>query len=178
MFYCHRNRSVIHADTVRWLQLLELNTSQINGFVFLLAFFPEYRNLFYCRIGISRYFLNIFCPKISTLYLRTKKIGSGLFIQHGFSTGIDAESIGKNCWINQQVTIGFYKTGNPTILDNVTIRAGAVITGKITVGNNVVIGANATVFENVPDNCTVFAPPSRIMHWNPNNKTQSVNDSK
>ena len=145
------------------------------GFCFSSCIYPEFRNLFYHRIGGSRYFLNIFCPKLSTLRIGTKKIGPGLFIQHGFSTAIDAESIGKDCWINQQVTIGFDKYGSPTILDNVTVRAGAIVVGKITIGNNVVIGANATVFNNVPDNCTVFAPPSRVMHWSTRNKSKGPN---
>ncbi len=55
--------------------------------------------------------------------------------------------------------------GFPTILDNVTIYAGAIVIGNITVGNNSVIGANATVFKNVPDNCTVLPGTSKIMQW-------------
>lgn len=61
------------------------------------------------------------CP---ALYIWCKDIGLGLFIQHGFSTVIAAKSIGENCWINQQVTIGHNgKDIHPTIGDNVRIRA-------------------------------------------------------
>jgi serine O-acetyltransferase len=63
------------------------------------------------------------------------------------------------------VSVGYYN-GFPTIMDNVTIYAGAVVLGDITIGNNSVIGANATVFQDVPDNSTVIPAASRIMKWN------------
>lgn len=169
LFYFHKNRSIIRADTFRWLKLYGRKYTQLTGFIYLLGLYPEFRNVFYNRIGITKYFLNFICPKLSTLTIGTKNIGEGLYIQHGFATGIGAKSIGKNCWINQQVSIGHFHGGCPTILDNVTIRTGAVIIGEITIGNNVVIGANATVFTDVPDNCTVFPPHSKVMHWNDKN---------
>ena len=75
-------------------------------------------------------------------------------------------TIGKNCKIYQQVTIGDNGAdylSAPIIGDNVIIGAGAKITGKITIGNNVKIGTNAVVVENVPDNATVVAPKARII---------------
>ena len=104
---------------------------------------------------------------MSTLYILTDKIGKGLFIQHGFATIIAAKSIGDNCWINQQVTIGFSnKTASPEINDNVTINAGAKVIGGVTVGKNSIIGANAVVVKNVPDNCTVVGVPAQIIRRN------------
>ena len=102
---------------------------------------------------------------MGTLNIVTKDIGESLAIVHGGSSEIGAKSIGKNCIIYQQVTIGGTKEGAPKILDNVTIYAAAVIIGNITIGNNVVIGANATVFRNVPDNSTVIPGTSKIMQW-------------
>jgi serine O-acetyltransferase len=164
-FYSHKNKKVIQADTERWLKIMGHKYKQPYGFIYLISLFPEFRNLFYYRIGFAGYFLNIFCPKMSTLFIGSDYIGEGFFIHHGFATGINAESIGKNCWINQQVSIGSHQGGRPIILDNVIIRPGAVIIGKITIGNNVVIGANATIFCDIPDNCTVYPPSSRIMLW-------------
>jgi serine O-acetyltransferase len=101
---------------------------------------------------------------MDTLYIHTSTIGAGLFIQHGFSTIISAESIGQNCWINQQVTIGYSNvTDRPTIGDNVRITAGAKVFGNITIGNNSIIGANAVVFKDVPPNCTVVGVPAHIV---------------
>ena len=107
---------------------------------------------------------NLFFAPMSTLYIFSSSIGEGLFIQHGFSTIIAAHSIGKNCWINQQVTIGFSGDGkSPTIGDNVQITAGAKVFGDITIGDNSLIGANAVVFKDVPKNCTVVGVPGYIV---------------
>lgn len=134
------------------------------GFLYMMTFYPEYRNLFYFRVGGIYRLLNIFCPKMNTLFISTKNIGTGLFIQHGFSTIIAAKSIGKNCWINQQVTIGYTNDNDcPTIMDNVSINAGAKVIGKVTVGENSIIGANAVVVKNVPSNCTVVGVPAYII---------------
>lgn len=164
VFYNHKNKKIIIADIKRWINILNKNYNIFNGFIYLLTFYPEFRNLFYHRVGGIRHFLNIICPKMSTLFINTNEIGEGLFIQHGFATIISANSIGKNCWINQQVTIGFSNNVDcPKILDNVTIYAGAKVIGKVTLGNNSIIGANAVVVKNVPEKCTVVGVPARIV---------------
>jgi serine O-acetyltransferase len=102
-----------------------------------------------------------------TLYIFTTDIAPGLFIQHGFATIISARKIGKNCWINQQVTIGYLNdTDCPTIGENVFIYAGAKIIGKVRVGDNSIVGANAVVIKDVPDNCTVVGVPAYIVRRN------------
>jgi serine O-acetyltransferase len=164
IFLFHKNRKLIEADITRWLEIKSLKYGQTIGFIYLLSFFREFRNVYYHRIGKSHHILNLFCPKLSTLYIKTRDIGAGLYISHGFSTGISAKSIGKNCYIGHQVSIGYYQ-GFPTIMDNVTIYAGAVVIGNITIGNNSIIGVNTTVFRNVPDNCTVIPDSSRIIKW-------------
>jgi serine O-acetyltransferase len=101
---------------------------------------------------------------MNTLFIYTPKIGEGLFIQHGFATIISATSIGKNCWINQQVTIGYSNdTDCPTIQDNVFIYAGAKIIGKVNIGSNSKVGANSVVIKSVPENCTVVGVPAKIV---------------
>jgi serine O-acetyltransferase len=109
---------------------------------------------------------------METLYFACDEIGPGLFIQHGFSTIIVAEKIGENCWINQQVTIGYNnQDGSPTLGNNVQVTAGAKILGKIMIGDNVKVGANAVVIKNVPANCTVVGVPAYIVKRD-NKKTQ------
>ncbi|WP_429394402.1 serine O-acetyltransferase [Mucilaginibacter lappiensis] len=100
---------------------------------------------------------------MNTLFIHTQDIGPGLYIQHGFATIITAKSIGKDCWINQQVTIGFNGADSPVIKDNVTIRAGAKVIGNVTVGGNSIVGANAVVVKNVPGNSTVVGVPAYII---------------
>lgn len=76
-------------------------------------------------------------------------------IQHGFSTIISAQRIGKNAHIYQQVTIGYNGEKCPVIGDDVQVCCGAKVIGGITIGNNVTIGAQALVVKDVVDNCVV-----------------------
>jgi serine O-acetyltransferase len=154
-FLTSKNRSIIEADIRRWLAVEHQNYGMKMGLIFLLSHLPEYRNLFYYRIGPIKYLLNIWCPKMKSLVINAEEVGEGLFLQHAHSTRIGAKSVGKNCWINQQVTIGWEQRGQPVILDNVRIGAGAKVIGKVVVGNNCIIGANAVIVKDVPDNCTV-----------------------
>lgn len=129
-----------------------------------MSFYPEFRNVFYLRIGSWKHLLNIICPRLSTLYIYTNDIGKGLFVQHGFATIIAAKSIGENFWVNQQVTIGYSNdTDMPTLSDNVTVNAGAKVIGDVLIGNNSIVGANAVVVKNVPANCTVVGIPAYII---------------
>lgn len=119
--------------------------------------------MYYYRVGKFKYVLNFILRSHKVLFIETKNIGGGLIIQHGFSTIIYADRIGENCWINQNVTIGSNGKGIPTIGDNVSIGAGAVVIGPIHIGNNVRIGANAIVVKDIPDNCTVVNDALRII---------------
>jgi len=161
----HPNKKIIESDIPIWLEAAEKKYPTVIGLIYLLAFFPEYRNLFYYRIGPLKYILNIFCRKLQALDIDTKDIGEGFFINHGYSTVIGAKSIGKYCRVSQQVTIGEHMDERPTIKDNVSILPGAVIVGGITIGSNSLIGANSTVFKDIPDNCTVFPPQPLVMKW-------------
>ena len=134
----------------------------------MMCHFKEFRNVFYLRLGNIKYFLKIFCKPLDSLYLTSKNMGPGLFIQHGFSTIITAESIGKNCWINQQVTIGYndsktYGYGKPVIGDYVRISAGAKVIGPIKIGNNSTVGCNAVISKSLPENTVVVPSPMRII---------------
>lgn len=162
-------RAVIYQDLHRWGTVMRGvqpigKASYLGLFVRLMTFNPEYRSLFYYRVGNIGLPLILLCRPMPSLYIYTKKIGGGLFIQHGFATIIAAAEIGQNCWINQQVTLGFSNTTDaPTLADNVTVSAGAKVIGKVTVGANSQIGANAVVVKDVPPNCTVVGVPAYIV---------------
>ena len=108
-----------------------------------------------------------------TLYINTKSenFGAGTFIQHGFSTIITAEHIGTNCWINQQVTIGYNDSktkglGRPWIGNNVRFSAGSKVCGPVKIGNNCIIGMNAVVVKDVPENNVIIPSPTIILYDN------------
>lgn len=72
-------------------------------------------------------------------------------------------SIGENCTIYQQVTIGGKNSKAAKIGNNVSIGAGAKIIGGVNIGNNVIIGANTVVTKDIPDNSTVVGAQMRIL---------------
>lgn len=135
----------------------------------MLVCVPEFRSLFYMRIGhiskLIKYFLpgQKLCGIGST---RSANVGGGVYIQHGYGMVLDAEFVGENLWINQNVTVGYRGNGHPRIGNNVRIGTGAVVLGPITIGDNVNIGANAIVVDDVPSNCTVCSPKATIVKRN------------
>ena len=76
-------------------------------------------------------------------------------------------SIGRDCRIYQNVTIGEVGGKAPRIGDGCLIGAGAVLVGDIRVGSRVKIGAGAVVSADVPDGCTVVSQPVRILPGKP-----------
>jgi serine O-acetyltransferase len=161
-------KGLAKADIKRWASI-SLGGGKPGGrasaFVELMTFYPEYRNLFYHRIGGLASPFKWLCPPVSTLFINTRDIGPGLFIQHGFATIIVAGSIGADCWINQQVTIGYSAKDDtaPTIGNNVIINAGAKVIGNVRIGDNSIVGANAVVVKDVPANVTVVGVPAYIV---------------
>lgn len=132
---------------------------------------PEFRSLYLFRLlggrrigGLLAWVLmRIYRPE-STLHFNVDSVGPGLFIQHGFATIIAAERIGANCWINQQVTIGFKdKVNRPVLEDGVVVNAGAKIIGGVTVGEGSTVGANAVVIRDVPPWHTAVGVPARYI---------------
>lgn len=161
--YFYKNE-LLEKDFKRWCQICKKDVS-FYSFAEILFYYKEFRNIVvyrYSKCLIIRCYFKLFYPPLESLYIQAKEIKGGLFIQHGFSTMISAEYIGKNCWINQQVTIGYNGQGRPPIIgDNVMITCGAKVLGSINVGNNVIIGANAVVVKNVDDNCTMVGIPAK-----------------
>ena len=185
----HRSsqHAVIIQDMQRWNELTHqaglLSPTKWRQLVRLLAAYPEFRNVFYYRIGKDLQFSTFILlglakwlyKPMNTLFISSPEIGPGLFIQHGFATIINAKSIGANCWIYQQVTIGYAGPDKcPTLGDNVAVTAGAKVLGAIHLGDNVVVGANAVVLKNVPPNCTVAGVPASIIRRNGERTKESL----
>lgn len=96
------------------------------------------------------------------------KIEGGVFIDHGMGVVIgETAEVRKGTVIYQGVTLG--GTGkergkrHPTIMENVTISAGAKVLGGFTVGKGAKIGAGAVVIREVPPYATVVGVPGRIV---------------
>jgi serine O-acetyltransferase len=91
-------------------------------------------------------------------------IGGGLYIAHPVGCVLAPISIGRNCSVIANVTIGMRNEWEfPTIGDNVFIGAGARILGGICIGDNAVIGANAVVIHDVPAGATAIGVPAHTV---------------
>lgn len=173
-----KNRDVISDDLARNISQFVLKKGADNyshndisfyRFCYLLSSYKMVRNIFYARV--ARYhrlfvlFLKMLAPSQSFLDISpTADIGGGLIIQHGYSTIIDPIKMGRNCWVNQNVTIGYANDVDaPIIGDNVTVYTGAVIVGAVIIGNNVIVAANAAVVNDVNNNCVVGGVPAKII---------------
>jgi len=172
-FHSTSEKNIIKADIEKWVNNFEIKYLNYPNWLYLiwfLVFYQEFRNLFYYRLkkgnNIIFRLIQIFYPPMSTLYINTDSIGEGFYIQHGFSTIISAKSIGRNCSVFQQVTIGYCGEENPIIEDNVVVSAGSIVIGGIRIGGDSIIGAGAVVTKSVPANCTVVGNPSYIIKKN------------
>lgn len=161
-------KKIIKMDIQAWDNVKKLEGNEFKKLAMFMLEYKEFRNLFLYRIRESRLsgVLKLLFPPLDTLYLACTDIGGGLFIQHGFSTILAAERVGENCWINQQVTVGYKGNDAPHIGDNVRIHCGALVLGDVTIGNGVIVGAGAVVVKDVPANCTVVGNPARQIRKN------------
>ena len=170
------NREAIDADLNRnlnqFIRRIPLDVYKRPTFIefcFLMTFYTMFRNIFYARVGNRHHyyakFLSIFASPLPLLDIsETAEIGEGLIVQHGYGTIVAPRKIGKNCWVNQGVTIGYTNNDDcPTIGDNVTVYCGAKVLGDVYVGNNVIVAANAVVVKDVKDNCVVGGVPAKVI---------------
>jgi serine O-acetyltransferase len=183
-FLATDNKKLIEADVRRWAELEQRDPDIHRTLVDLAAERTEFRTLLHHRLYWGNTAGNLLChvlfiflkPKVH-LFLACRDIEGGLYLQHAYSTGIDAHHVGKNVWINQEVTIGSNvvagQVGKPVIEDGVTIYAGAKVVGDVRIGRNAVIGANAVVVRDVPDDMIAVGVPATIR---PKGRIAKTND--
>lgn len=132
----------------------------------MLAYSPYFRSLFYFRIKSPiKHLFKWYNPRKNLFTIdRFTKIEGGVKLAHPYATIINAESIGKNLYINHLVTIGEKEGKKPHIGDNVQIHANAIIIGEVSIGDNAIIGAGSVVVKDVPKNAIVVGNPAKIIN--------------
>lgn len=120
------------------------------------------------KIPVLPQLITMILRLVFTCYLPHRaQINGPLVLGYGGMSVVihDRVVIGKNCHIDQCVTIGgtSKKIEVPVLGDNVYVGAGAKIIGPVVIGSNVVIGANAVVLSNLPDNCVAVGIPAKVI---------------
>ena len=100
---------------------------------------------------------------------RDAEIGGGLYLPSFGGVILGRGSIGDNCTIEQNVTLGIAgrgaERGRPTIGNRVFIGAGSMIVGKITVGDDAYIFPGSVVTRPVPPRAVVMGYPAKIVSY-------------
>ena len=161
-----KNKQLIKEDLVAYRKEYGLSESNTYCLLNLLFHNKSFRSLFYFRIGSLKWLLSLLAHGMQHLTLTKIPIGGGLLLFHAYGTILNAASIGRNCRIVHNVTLGEKNCGKPVIGDCVEILTNAVIFGDIRIGNNCVIGPGAVVFKSIPDNCVVVGNPAYILKQN------------
>ena len=98
---------------------------------------------------------------------RDAQIGGGLYLPSFGAIILARGSIGENCTIEQNVTLGIAGRGEerglPTIGNRVFIGAGSMIVGKITIGDDAYIFPGSVVTRSVPPRAVVMGYPARLV---------------
>ena len=171
---CSKQRQLIEADVARWNEVEGINFGLFKSINWYLTYRKEFRNLIQHRFkhpsGTITSYLHFAIARVlwkpmESLYIYTKDIGGGLYIQHGFATIISAEKIGKNCRIYQQVTVGYKGEFAPVLEDNVSVTCGAKVLGGLTMHANSLAAAGAVVVKDVPENAIVAGVPAKVIAY-------------
>lgn len=171
---CSRQNQLIRADVARWNEVDQEHFGLFEALNWYLTYKKEFRNLLLHRLknpsrtaGAYLHFIiaRLLWKPLETLYIHTREIGGGLYIQHGFSTIISASKIGENCRIYQQVTIGYKQEFCPVLEDNVSVTCGAKVLGGITMHANSLAAAGAVVVQDVPRNAIVGGVPAKVLGY-------------
>lgn len=175
---CSKQKKLIKMDIARWNQINGEHRSLFRSLNWYMTYKKEFRNLVQHRLrfpaesvaSLIHYAIaRFFWKPMDTLYICTKEIGGGLYIQHGFATIINAKKIGENCRVFQQVTIGYKGDESPVLGNNVSVTCGAKVLGGITMHDNSLAAAGAVVVKDVPLNAIVGGVPAKIMGYKDEN---------
>ncbi len=102
-------------------------------------------------------------------------IGGGLFLGHHSGILIGPVTMGQDCNVAHQVTIGRRADGSPevpVIGDRVWIGVGAVVFGRIRIGDGVTIGPLTVVGRSLPPKVLVMGNPMRVLRTNYDNSIE------
>lgn len=168
VFLCNGGGGKFKEDFINYKTKRNLKYNNILSFVFLLFMFPEFRSVFYWRLGKWAKYFFWYLPGRANLELFTpsSKVGGGFYVGHGWSTVVNAKEIGRNFTVGQCSTIGSRNGELPSIGNNVGCWAHSVVLGDVSIGDNSQIGSGSVVVKNVPAGSVVIPSKSNVIKIN------------
>ena len=175
---CSKQKNLIKMDIERWNKIDGISFGFFKSLNWYMTYKKEFRTLIQHRLKHPSYsaaaiihfaIARMLWKPMESLYIYTKDIGGGFYIQHGFATIISAKKIGKNCRVYQQVTIGYKGTESPVLEDNVSVTCGAKVLGELTMHSNSLAAAGAVVVKDVPANAIVAGVPAKVIGYKDEN---------
>ena len=169
----HQKR-LIRADVERWNKIEGIELGFFKSLNWYMTYKKEFRNLIQHRLkhpsdtpmSLLHFIIaRVLWRPMESLFIYTKDIGGGLYIQHGFATIISAKRIGQNCRVYQQVTIGYKGDDAPILEDNVSVTCGAKVLGDIVLRENCLVAAGAVVVKDAPKNSIVAGVPAKVIGY-------------
>ena len=163
----------------KYLKSIKEKDPSAKSILYIIFFHPGFKAV--CWFRVASFFYNRLKLKFIALWImyivrrRTgieihpgATIGKRLFIDHGMGVVIgETTIIGDDCTIYHGVTLGARKMikgkRHPTIKNNVTIGAGAIILGDIIIEDNVIIGAGTIVLDSIKKNSVVVGTKGKII---------------
>lgn len=159
-----KTKELLKADLKNWCEWKEV---PYGVFTFALFFwgYKEFRYIVYKRVGTKANPVRLVFRSQDHCYIAAPKdqIGPGLIIQHGYYTCLAPKSVGRNFWVNQNVTIPWNGDNQAVIGHDVSIYAGAIVMGGCKIGNGAVISSGAMVNMSVPPYAIMLGNPAKIV---------------
>ena len=144
-------KEVVKWDIEAYAREYNLKGCTLQKWSHLMLHNRSYRSLYYYRKGRWSKLYSWLLPGEPTLHLpQTCRIGGGTLLFHSYGTILNAWSVGNNCRITCNITLGDKAGKRPIIGNRVEILPGAVIAGDVTIGDDCVIGPNCVVHKSVP----------------------------
>lgn len=133
-----------------------------------------YRLMAACRVKWLRHFLESIyhgSSEVSGLEILCPKLAGGVIMPHWGRITLNATSIGRNLYVFHNVSVGHdYRTGTPSLGEDVFLGTGAIVLGKISIGDHVIVAAGSVVISDVPSNSLVAGNPARVIRRIPDDE--------
>ena len=166
----HELRAIVDADVTAILPEIPYQRVGVGALNYCLLYQKSFRNIYFYRMKhftILRHIARNLIRPLDSVEIYGD-IGPGLRIYHNYCV-IRVNTAGRNLVVKPGVVIGIgrdndchMETDFPTIGNDVTINANALVYGKIRIGDNSIIGGGTLVGKDIPSHTFAYGNPMNL----------------